>query len=157
MTPSGLANNSGMNSPTAVETYRQGLAAERGKAEEIQNFLAGEARKYEQDLSRTKPGDPAPEPRFSNWEFSRLELHAAKEADPVLKAKYEGLYRGALEQEHEGRSRTFLIEKDADKLLDPISADHLPAREDAPRLIPAPAPYADRQPDDHQYEMMFER
>ncbi len=142
---------------TAVEAYGQRLATEHGKAEEIHNFLASEARKHEEDLARTKPGSPAPGPRFSNWEISRLELHAAKEADPVLKAKYEGLYRDALEHEHEGRSRTFLIEKDADKLLDPISADHLPAREDVPRLIPASAPYADRPAEDHQHEMTFER
>ena len=137
---------------TAIEVYGQRLTAERQKALEIHAFLPSEARAYEEQFSRTNPGCPLPDPRFTDWEVSRLELHAAKEADPVLKAKYEELYRAALEQEHEGRSRTFLIEKDADRLLDPISTDHLPAREDAPRLIPAHAPYTD-----HQHEMMFGR
>ncbi len=142
---------------TAVEAYGQRLAAERERALEIHSFLSNEARAHKEEFIRANPGRPLPDPHFSNWEISKPELHAAREADPILKAKYEELYRDALGHEHEGRSRTFLIEKDADRLLDPVSVDHLPAREDAPRLIPAPAPYADRQPDNHKHEMTFER
>lgn len=138
----------------AVEAYGQKLAAERQKAAEVHAFLVNESRNREEEFARANPGGPLPDPRFTGWEISRLELHAAKEADPSFKAKYEELYLKALEQERDGRSRRIVIEKDADRLLDPVSADHDLARETAPRLIPAPihVPYPD-----HQHEMTFER
>jgi hypothetical protein len=138
----------------AVEAYGQKLAMERQKAAEVHAFLVNEARNREEEFARTNPSRPLPEPRFMDWEISRLELHAAKEADPSFKAKYEELYLNALEQERDGRSRRIVIEKDADRLLDPVSADHDPARETAPRLIPAPVHVS--YPD-HQPEMTFER
>jgi hypothetical protein len=138
----------------AVEAYGQKLAMERQKASEVHAFLVNEARNREEEFARANPVRPLPDPRFTDWEISRLELHAAKEADPSFKAKYEELYLKSLEQEHEGRSRRIVIEKDADRLLDPVSADHDPARETAPRLIPAPVHVS--YPD-HQHEMTFER
>lgn len=138
----------------AVEAYGQKLAAERQKASEVHAFLVNEMRNREEEFARTNPGRPLPDPRFTDWEISRLELQAAKEADPSFKAKYEELYLKALEQERDGRSRRIVIEKDADRLLDPVSADRDPARETAPRLIPAPVHVS--YPD-HQHEMTFER
>jgi hypothetical protein len=138
----------------AVEANGQKLAAERQKASEAHAFLVNEARNREEELARANPGRPLPDPRFTDWEISRLELHAAKEADPSFKAKYEELYLKALEQERDGRSRRIVIEKDADRLLDPVSADHDPARETTPRLTPAPIHVS--YPD-YQHEMTFER
>ncbi|MCI0389231.1 MAG: relaxase MobL [Acidobacteria bacterium] len=137
-----------------VEAHGQKLAAERQKASEVHAFLVNEARNREEEFALTNPGRPLPDPRFTDWEISKLELHAAKEADPILKAKYEQLYLEALEREHEGHSRRIVIEKDADRLLDPVGADHQPAREGAPQLIPARAHVS--YPD-HQQEMTFER
>jgi hypothetical protein len=138
----------------AVEAYGKKLAAERQRASEVHVFLVNESRNREEEFARTNPSRPLPDPRFTDWEISRLELHAAKEADLSFKAKYEELYLRALEQEHEGRSRRIVIEKDADRLLDPVSAEHDPVWKTAPRLIPAPfhVSYPDHQP-----EMTFER
>src|SRR5262249_29499548 len=102
-----------------------------------------------EEFSREHPGGPSPDPRFTAWEISRLELHAAKGTDPVLKAKYEKLYCDALENDHEDSPRRILIEKDADGLLDPVSADGRPAQSTAPQDH---AHYTD-----HQKEMSFER
>ena len=56
--------------------------------------------------------------------------------------------------QREGSSRRIVIEKNADRLLGPVSADHSPAREIAPQLIPARVHVS--YPD-HQHEMTFER
>jgi hypothetical protein len=106
----------------AVESHGARLVEEHRKAWVIHDFLANDARVHMENFARAHPGRPAPEPRFTSWEISKLELHAAKETDPALKAKYEKLYCDALESEREDRSRKILIEKDADELLDPVSA-----------------------------------
>jgi hypothetical protein len=132
----------------AVEAHGARLIEEHKKASEIHDFLAVEARVHMENFAQGRPGAPGPEPRFTPWEISKLELHAAKETDPVLKAKYEKLYCDALENEHEDRSRRILIEKDADELLDPVSAGAGPPRN---TLLQDQAHY----PTSH--EMSFER
>jgi hypothetical protein len=133
----------------AVEAYGARLVEEHKKASEIHDFLVDEARAYREELSREHPGRPAPDPRFTAWEISKLELHAAQETDQVLKEKYEKLYYDALENEHEDRSRRILIEKDADGLLDPVSANDRPAGNTELQ------DHAHRP--DHRPEMIFER
>ncbi|HEV2664656.1 MAG TPA: hypothetical protein VG324_07085, partial [Blastocatellia bacterium] len=132
-----------------VEAYGARLLNEHKKASEIHDFLVGKARAYREEFSHDHPGRPAPDPRFTAWEISKLELHAAKETDPILKAKYEKLYCDALENEREDSQRRILIEKDPDGLLDPVSADDRPAQSTTPQDH---AHYPD-----HRHEMSFER
>jgi hypothetical protein len=134
----------------AVEAYGRKLLERHEQASASHSFLAAEAYEYEREFSREHPGRNLSDPRFTPWEVSRLELHAAKETDPVFKAKYEALYDRALETPSENRSRRILIEKDADQLLDPVSLDEHPAREAGIQFTPG---YAT----DHQREMSFER
>jgi relaxase MobL-like protein len=134
--------------PSAVEAHGARLIEEHKKAWVIHDFLAVEARVHMENFARAHPGMPMPEPRFTPWEISKLELHAAKEIDPALKEKYEKLYCDALENEHEDRLRRILIEKDADELLDPVSAGASPPRN---TLLQDHAHY----PTSH--EMSFER
>jgi len=102
-----------------------------------------------ENFARDNPGRPASEPRFTLWEISKLELHAAKETDPALKAKYEKHYCDALENEREDRSRRILIEKDADELLDPVGAVAGQPRNTALQDL--------THHHSHQHEMSFER
>jgi hypothetical protein len=112
----------------AVEAHGQRLLDQHEKASASYAFLIEEARAHEEDFSRAYPGRPLPTPRFTHWEISKLELHAARETDPSLKAKYEALYGQALENPPEDHSRRILIEKDADGLLDPVSRENQSAR-----------------------------
>jgi len=134
----------------AVEAYGRKLLEQHEKVSAIHSYLTAEAREYEQEFSRESPGRSLPNTRFTPWEVSRLELHAAKETDPLLKAKYETLYERALETPSENRSRRILIEKDADRLLDPVSLDEHPARDPGIQFPPDYLP-------GHQREMSFER
>lgn len=133
----------------AVEAYGARLVEEHKKASELHDFLASKARTYGEEFSREHPGKPAPDPHFTAWEISKLELHAAKETDPALKAKYEKLYCDALENKHEESKRRILIEKDADDVLDPVSADDRPAQ--------SPVSQDHAHYPDHQHEVSFER
>ncbi len=144
------ADNRQTEVATSVEAYSQRLLEQHEKASASYSFLAAEARDYEQEFSREHPGRSLPNPRFTSWDVSKLELHAAKEPDLELKAKYEALYDRALETPSENRSRRILIEKDADQLLNSVSLDEQLTRELGIQFTPGYAP-------DHQREMSFER
>ncbi len=144
------ADNRRTEVAAAVEAYGQRLLEQHEKALASHYFLTAEAREREQEFSRENSGRSLPNPRFTSWEVSKLELHAAKETDPALKAKYEALYDRALETPSENRSRRILIEKAADQLLNSVSLDEHPARELGIQFTLGYAP-------DHQREMSFER
>jgi relaxase MobL-like protein len=107
----------------ALEAYHERLIEEHKKASESFGLLVEEARMYEEEFARRNPSDPMPKPRFTPVEISKLELHAAKESDPALKAKYEELYCEALEAGEDEREKIVLEDK-AEEILNPVSLDH---------------------------------
>lgn len=80
----------------AVENYGNRLAQRHEEASAIQAVLKEDARDYEREFARQNPGMAVPRPQFTAWEIGKLELHALKEADPVLREHYETLYRESL-------------------------------------------------------------
>jgi hypothetical protein len=123
------ADNRRTEVAAAVEAYGRKLLEQHEQALAGHAFLTAAACEYAQEFSRAHPGRNLPDPRFTPWEVSRLELHAARETDSGLKAKYETLYERALATPSESRSRRIVIEQDADRLLDPVSLGEHPARE----------------------------
>jgi MobL relaxases len=150
--PSKTHNNRHRDVAAAVNAYGERLIEQQEKASASYTILIDEARAYEEEFSRLHPEGSLPHPRFTPWEISKLELHAAKEPDPSLRARYEMLYFEALKNERDDVSRRIVIEKDADQLLDPISLGEHPVRSDEARLI-----YHFVNRTDQNREVSFER
>jgi MobL relaxases len=150
--PSNTHDNRHRDVAAAVEAYGERLIEQQQKASANYTFLIDEARANEEEFTHLHPERSLPHPRFTPWEISKLELHAAKEPDPSLRARYEKFYFEALENERDDVSRRIVIEKDADQLLDPISLGDHQVRSDEARLI-----YHYVNPTDQTREVSFER
>ncbi len=73
----------------AVEAYGNNLAKQCERASASHAVLKEAAQEYEVMFVRQNPDKPEPHPKFTAWEISKLELSAAKEPDPALRARYE--------------------------------------------------------------------
>lgn len=81
---------------SAVENYSHRIVRRYEEASANYAALKEDLRAYEREFVRQNPGHPLPRPQFTAWEIGRIELHAAKEADPALREHYEKLYRESL-------------------------------------------------------------
>ena len=109
----------------ALEAYRAKLVEEHKTASANFNILLDEARRYEEEFTRQNPDDPLPRPQFTSFEISKLELHAAKETDLALKAKYEDLYFGALVVDDDDKeAKKIILKNSAQEILNPVSLHH---------------------------------
>jgi len=80
----------------AVENHGDRLGQRYEEASANHAILKEDARDYEQEFVRQNPGMAVPRPQFTAWEIGKLELHALKETNPVLREHYEKLYRDSL-------------------------------------------------------------
>jgi len=112
----------------AVDAHGSRVAAEYERALQSRDALVELARQAEWDFKSAHPGKDLPSPAFTPGELTTLEIHVARERDPVLREQYARLYQNAL---GEGRGRDGRLSDDAGKraitedrmdgLLDPMS------------------------------------
>lgn len=112
----------------AVDAHGSRVAAEYERALQSRDVLVELARQAERDFKSAHPGKDLPAPAFTPAELATLEIHVARERDPVLREQYARLCQDALGKgrgrdgklsDHAGRRG--VTEERMDGMPDPMS------------------------------------